>query len=175
MGFGYSAARRFQCGRSQRLCGYGATRAAICDVGEPQRLCHGGGTTNITVTGSNFYNVTNVSASGQELQNVHVLSNTQITATVPAGLAAGAYEILVETPTGSSSQLASAPRTDLFGIGPVVTGISPNTGSLTGGTMVTITGNCFDSPGLNQNLVQVYFGPNLAPRASTNARAQRNA
>jgi len=119
--------------------------------------------TTITISGSNFYNVSGVSAVPQDLVYqgtalpFTVVSHSQITANVPATLPSMSYEIVVETPSGLSSQ-PTPPRTDLFGIGPTITSLSPNTGPVPGGTEVTITGTCFDSHGLNPNKVQVYFG-----------------
>src|SRR5262249_43985776 len=67
--------------------------------------------TPVTITGTNFINVSGVSAqpqdivfSGTPLTNVHVVSKTQLTATVPGTLKAGVYEIVVQTPSGASTQ-----------------------------------------------------------------------
>jgi hypothetical protein len=116
---------------------------------------------NITINGSNFSGTTSVVASGDNwsipLQNVSVSPN-QITATVPATPSVGLYEIVVTTPIGTSSQPVLSTRTDLFSVTPTVTGISPSDGPVAGHTAVTITGTCFDFPGLNQNRVKVFFG-----------------
>jgi hypothetical protein len=86
------------------------------------------------------------------------IAPSKITATVPANIRADLYEIVVTTPLGSSFQPALSARTDLFSVGPIVTGISPNQGPVAGQTEVTISGSCFDFPGLNPNFVKVFFG-----------------
>jgi hypothetical protein len=124
-----------------------------------------GGSTNITINGSNFYGVTGVQLEALDLvfgftalTNVNVVNNRTITATVPASLRPGLYEVVVTGAGGSSGQASLPNRTDLFGIGPTVTGISPASGPVPGGTTVAIQGTCFDEPGLNQNNVHVFFG-----------------
>ena len=92
-----------------------------------------------------------------------VVSHSTITATVPGNLRAGSYEILVQTPSGFSGP-ALSPGSDLLRIGPTITSINPNAGPVPGGTAGTITGTCFDSPGLNPNNVQVYFGSTLGSK-----------
>jgi hypothetical protein len=123
------------------------------------------GATDITIMGSNFSGATSVVAAPASnngfaplpLQNLSVAAN-KITATVPANIRPDLYEIVVTTPLGSSVQPVLSARTDLFSVGPIVTGISPNQGSVAGQTAVTITGSCFDFPGLSQNFVKVFFG-----------------
>lgn len=120
---------------------------------------------NITITGSNFYNVTGVGARPENivfstvpLTNVKVLSNSQITATVPGFLQAGLYEIVVYTSSGLSVQPFGPGRTDVFGVDPTITSISPAQGPVPGATAVTITGTCFGGPGGSPDRVQFYFG-----------------
>lgn len=62
-------------------------------------------TTNITITGTNFVDVTNVTIGGTAATMFKVLSATSILATMPAGTA-GSAPIVVTTLTGSSAGFA---------------------------------------------------------------------
>ena len=62
-----------------------------------------GTTKNVTITGINFNNATGVTVGGVAATNVVVVSNTEITATVPANATAGVYDTLVTGPGGTSS------------------------------------------------------------------------
>jgi hypothetical protein len=121
--------------------------------------------TNITISGSNFYNVKDVYAGPANqvfsivpLTNVKVVSNSKITATVPDYLGAGMYSIVVTTSSGSSVQPFGPGSTDQFGVTPTITSISPAQGPVPGATAVTIKGKCFGGPGGSPDRVQLYFG-----------------
>ena len=66
-------------------------------------------------------------------------SNTSITAIAPAGVAKSAVNVTVTGPGGTSNVISS----DVFTYGPVVTSVSPNSGSHLGGTSVTVKGAGF--------------------------------
>ena len=66
-------------------------------------------------------------------------SNTSITVTSPAGTATSTVDITVTGPGGTSAITTA----DKFTYGPVVTIVSPNSGSHLGGTTVTIKGAGF--------------------------------
>ena len=96
------------------------------------------GGTSVTITGTNFASGATVTIGGAAATNIVVVSSTQITATTPAG-AAGPVSVTV-TVNGQTGSLTNsftyiAPAT--------VSSISPNTGSTSGGTAVTITGTNF--------------------------------
>ena len=68
-----------------------------------------------------------------------VNSATQITAVDPAE-AAGTVDITVTTPSGTSATTTSDQFTFGASAGPTVTAVSPNSGGISGGTTVVITG-----------------------------------
>ncbi len=92
---------------------------------------------SVTITGSHFTGVTDVRFSGTSVGtgNFTVNSDTQITATVPAGANSG--RISVTTPGGT----ATSPGSFTVIPPPTITGFSPTSGS--SGTLVTITGSGF--------------------------------
>ena len=96
------------------------------------------GGTAVTITGTNFAAGATVTFGSAAATNVAVVNSTTITATTPAG-SAGAVTVTV-TANGQSGSLASA----FTYIGqPTVSSVSPNSGSISGGTAVTITGTNF--------------------------------
>jgi alpha-tubulin suppressor-like RCC1 family protein len=98
------------------------------------------GGTAVTITGTNFVNVTGVTVGGGALQNLSVVSSTQITGLTPASASSGAKDVSV-----SSSSHGSGTCTACFTYNPALTvsSVSPNNGPLAGGTAVTITGTNF--------------------------------
>jgi hypothetical protein len=101
----------------------------------------------VIITGANFIDVQYVNPA-----NVfNVASPTQITANVPGTLAGGPYQVRVETLAG--------PSTDdvLFFVGPVVTGISPSAGPVTGDTQVVVTGAGFAVPSGSSTISTKFF------------------
>jgi hypothetical protein len=98
----------------------------------------GGGT--VTVTGSNLTGATGVTFGAVAATNLRVLSNTQLSATVPAH-AAGSVNVTVTSPAGKSA-ISTGDRYT-YDAAPAVSAISPATGSA--GTVVTLTGTGFIS------------------------------
>jgi hypothetical protein len=92
----------------------------------------------VTITGTGFTGATTVSF-GSTPATFTVNSNTSITATSPAGTATSAVDITVTSPGGTSNIVAG----DKFTYGPIVTSVSPSSGSHNGGTTVTIKGAGF--------------------------------
>jgi hypothetical protein len=92
---------------------------------------------NVTITGTNFINVSSVKFNTTEVSaaNFTVNSSTQITAKVPAG--AGNGVITVTTPAGGGSSSTSF---TIIGA-PTVTSFTPTSGII--GATVTITGTGF--------------------------------
>jgi hypothetical protein len=105
----------------------------------------------VTITGTNFAAGATVTIGGTAATNVVVVSGTQITATTPAH-AAGAATVTV-TVTGQTGNLANG---FTYTGPPTVTSVSPNNGSVAGGTAVTITGTNFAAG------ATVTFGSNAA-------------
>ena len=92
------------------------------------------GGTVLSITGGGLSEVTAVTVGGAACTQVTVLSPTLVRATTPAG-AVGQAAIRVIAPTGTT--LAPQPFTY---VQQQVSSIVPNTGSYTGGTAITITG-----------------------------------
>ncbi len=97
------------------------------------------GGTVVTITGSNFIGITAVHFGTTAATSFTVVSPTQITATAPAhGL--GTVAVTVSNAGATSTSTAA----DQFTYqGPIVSGVSPNSGTTAGGTVVTITGSNF--------------------------------
>ncbi len=95
------------------------------------------GGTSVTITGTNLQGETAIEFGSSAASNVMVDSNTEITATSPAG-SAGTVNVTVTTPGGTS---ATGSSDDFIYIAaPTVTGVSPSGGPSAGGTAVSITG-----------------------------------
>lgn len=103
------------------------------------------GGTPVVLTGSGFVVGATVTIGGQPARNVAVSSPTTITAVTPPGVS-GAAVVLVTNPGGLITGLATGfTYSTTAATGLVVTGVSPSSGSMTGGTLVTITGQGFAS------------------------------
>ena len=95
------------------------------------------GGNQVTITGTGFTGATAVDFGTTVLgpSQFTVSSDTQITATAPAGSdATGAVNVQVVAPGGTSPVNNS---TDVYIYGPTITGISPPSGTVAGGTTVT--------------------------------------
>jgi len=88
--------------------------------------------TNVTITGVNFTNATDVSFNGVSA-NFGVVNNTTITSSVPPNATSG--PISVTAPGGTSTTVVN------FYVRPTVSGFTPTAG--VAGTSVTITGGSF--------------------------------
>ncbi|MDP3774448.1 MAG: carboxypeptidase regulatory-like domain-containing protein [Gemmatimonadales bacterium] len=100
------------------------------------------GGTSVTITGTNFVNVTGVTVGGGALQGLSVVSSTQLTGQTPAGGSSGPQDVVV-----SSSSRGSGTCTGCFTYNAAMTisQVSPSNGPLSGGTFVTVTGTNFPS------------------------------
>jgi hypothetical protein len=96
----------------------------------------------VTLTGQNFASGATVTFGGAAATSVVVVSATQITAKTPPH-AQGSVNVTVTNPGGQSGTLAGG--FTFVALAPVVTSVSPNTGTTTGGTHVTLTGKNFVS------------------------------
>jgi large repetitive protein len=100
------------------------------------------GGTAVTMTGTNFASGAMVTFGGAAATSVVVVSPTQITAHTPAH-AQGSVNVVVTNPDGQS-----ATRTGGFTFkapAPTLTAVSPSSGPINGGTVVTMTGTNFAS------------------------------
>lgn len=99
-----------------------------------------GGST-LTITGTGFLTGATVAIGGTTCTSPTVGSATSITCTLPSK-SAGAYSVSV---TNSDTQNGSLSSAYTYQPAPTVTSLSPSTGSVAGGTSVTITGTGFVS------------------------------
>ena len=118
------------------------------------------GGTAVTITGTGFLAGATVSVGGTAATGVHVVTSTSITAVTP-GHSAGAADVTVTNTDAQHGTLSQAfTYTSVSNPLPTVTAISPNKGSVSGGTAVTITGTGF------QTGASVTFGGTLASIAT---------
>lgn len=103
------------------------------------------GNTLVTISGSGFTGATAV-AFGSTQASPASVTDTVITVETPAMAATGSVSVQVDVPTGLSP-VNSSVNFDFQAATPVsaasVTGVSPASGPLAGGTLVTITGTGF--------------------------------
>ena len=104
-----------------------------------------GGTT-VTITGSGLTGATAVDFGNIPAMSFQVLSDTEITATSPAGTSGSTVDITVTTQAGTSPVSAADEFTYTGGssstsTGPTITEISPTVGTASGGTTITIFGS----------------------------------
>ncbi len=102
-----------------------------------------GGGTSVTITGTNLNGTTGaagVKFGGTNATGYTVVSNTQITATAPAG-AASTVDVTVTN--GGNTSTTSSSDQYTYVSAPTVTAVSPIAGPTAGGTTVTITGTGF--------------------------------
>jgi hypothetical protein len=92
----------------------------------------------VTITGTHLSGATRVSFGGTSA-GFEVNGDTSITATSPGTAETGRVDVTVTT-TGGTSVRTTADRFTYAAVRPVVTGIDPNSGSVDGGTVVTISG-----------------------------------
>ncbi len=93
------------------------------------------GGTSVTISGSDFTDVTDVNFGDQPVASFTVVNDSTITAVSPSG--AGPVDVQVTTPGGSS---AINPNDVFTYNAPSIASLSPNAGSPSGGTSVSIQG-----------------------------------
>ena len=98
----------------------------------------------VLLTGTDFYGTSAVDFNGTAATNVQVLTNTTLTATAPAGTA-GTIDITVTTNNGTSSPGSADHFTYLSTAVPVITSLSPSSGTTAGNATITLTGTNFSS------------------------------
>lgn len=97
------------------------------------------GGTSVTLTGTDFVAGATVTFDGFAATSVTVVSSTTITATTPAD-ASGPADIIVTNPDGQNDSIVAG---FTYIAPPNVVSISPTSGTVDGGTAVTITGTDF--------------------------------
>jgi hypothetical protein len=95
----------------------------------------------VTVSGTGFNGATAVYFGTVKVTATISVNagGTVLTVKSPSGTAGNSVNVEVSTPVGRSSAVPA----DLFTYGPVISSMSRTTGTTTGGTKVTITGNGF--------------------------------
>lgn len=119
----------------------------------------------ITISGTNLASVQSI-MFGDIYANIQSLTDTRILVASPPSLVVGAVDVKLINPWESVVQSSgftyTAPAT------PTITSVSPNSGSVVGGTLVTITGTGFTTPygygcwGCGSGYGFVKFGNNYA-------------
>ncbi|MGE3856576.1 MAG: beta strand repeat-containing protein [Dehalococcoidia bacterium] len=99
------------------------------------------GGTSITVTGTGFVSGASVSIGGVAASSVVVVTSTSITAITPQR-PAGVVPVTVTNSDGQSGSLLAA-FTAAANTAPAVSSVSPNTGTTSGGTSISVTGTGF--------------------------------
>jgi uncharacterized repeat protein (TIGR01451 family) len=101
------------------------------------------GGTAVTITGSGFTGATAVSFGTKPAASLSVVSDSEITTTSPLGTGAGALDVTVTTPGGTSATSPADQFTYAAGNPPQVTGVTPVEINTSGGTVITISGSGF--------------------------------
>jgi hypothetical protein len=129
------------------------------------------GGTVVTITGSSFTGASTV-LFGQVPATFTINSDTSITATAPSQ-AGGTVDVFVLTPNGTSAAGTSDRFTYTAAAAPVVSGITPSSGSTAGGLVVTVTGSGFTgATGVNFGSVAATFTVNSDTRITATVPAQ---
>ena len=110
----------------------------------------------MSIVGSGFTGATAVDFGAFVVGSFTVVDDSHITAGLPVG-SSGAVDVVVTTPGGSSAVTSA----DVFEDLPCITGVSPSSGAVGGGTSVTITGHGF------YGVTAVSFGATAATSFTT--------
>jgi hypothetical protein len=103
------------------------------------------GGTAVSITGTGFLAGATVSVGGTTATGVTVVNSTSITATTPAHAAGAVNVIVTNSDTQSGTLTQGFTYTTVSNPAPMLTGISPSSGTAAGGTAVTITGTGFQA------------------------------
>lgn len=125
-------------GQSGALFSYVYPAPTIASVSPNSGYTFGG--TEVTITGTGFYNVTGVRFDGVNATSFTVNSSTSITAVTPAN-SSGSSDITVIA--GGGNRTVGGLFTYVSPPAPVVSSITPSRGTVDGGTSVTISGSNF--------------------------------
>ncbi len=121
---------------------YGAAPLpAVTNVSPSSGSVEGG--TAVAVEGTNLSGASVVEfGPGNDATGIQVVSSSKLVMVAPAASTAGAVAVVVRTPAGSSSSVLAAADEYAYSAPPVpaVTNVSPNSGSVEGGTAVAVEG-----------------------------------
>lgn len=109
----------------------------------------GTGGTTITLTGTDFLTGATVTIGGSACSSPTVVNSTTITCSSPVLSGTSSYTVVVTNPDSQIDSLTSAWTAEAV---PTFTSITPNSGTIAGGTIVTIAGTNFEAG------ATVYFG-----------------
>ncbi len=98
------------------------------------------GGTAVTITGLNFTGATLVTIGGTPLTTFKVVSDTQISGTTAPHAAGTNLPVAVTTPNGTGTGTTLSTEYTYGTPPPTVTSVTPPTGGIAGGNLVTITG-----------------------------------
>jgi len=121
------------------------------------------GSTSVTITGTDFNEVTGVKFGASNATQYKVTSESTITAVTPPG--SGVVDVSVQTAGGTSP----ATSADHFDYGPTLTKVEPAYGPRAGGTSVTLTGTNFTE------VTAVRFGAAAAQKFTVNSEGSLTA
>ncbi|WP_182067209.1 IPT/TIG domain-containing protein [Curtobacterium sp. ME12] len=129
-----------------------AAAATVTGVSPASGPTSGGQT--VVITGTGLADVTEVTIGGNPATIVGTPTNTRVSVSTPAG-AAGAADVVV-----TDANESTAAR-DLYTYvpAPTTTGVTPGTGSVAGGTVVTVNGDGFVPGGTTVTLCGVTIAP----------------
>jgi hypothetical protein len=122
------------------------------------------GGTAVTITGSNFVNVTAVAFGSNPANGVVVNGPTQITCSTPASGAQGPVNVII---TSSTHGVGTGSNAYTYNPFPTIGSVTPPTGLLAGGQPVVILGSGFNGT------VNVTFGTRLATGVSASVSGTR--
>jgi hypothetical protein len=140
---------------------YGAAAPTITSVAPSSGPLSGGNT--VTITGTGLTGATGVTFGGVAGTSINVASDTSLTVVAPTH-AAGVVDIVVTTSIGSNANTAADNYT--YSNAPFITDLSPASGPIGGGTIVTITGVGFTGA------TSVTFGGTAATTYTVNSSTQ---
>ncbi len=139
-------------GQDDTLAGSYTYVAAPNVTGVTPTVISTGTTTNLTITGTNFFQGTGptitLNPGGHTCTSPVIVSSTQATCTAPSGPTAGTYEITLTNGDGNNQSDTTTGGTLNYVAPPTIASITPNNGPLTGGTPITINGTGYASPPL---------------------------
>jgi hypothetical protein len=101
------------------------------------------GGTQVDISGGGFTSASAVRFGAQSASGFRVLSDNLITATSPPGIDGAVVDVTVTTSLGTSPDFT--PDKFTYTLHPVVGRVTPGSGSVRGGTLVTISGSNFGS------------------------------
>ncbi len=116
--------------------GAGPQPPALSSVNPPTGPA--GGFTEVVITGSNLSGVTDVDFGTSNAKSFTVDSSTQITAVTPSGTPLALVDVTVTNTVGSDTLPTAYFYTGNPGVN--ISTVSPDTGNISGGDLITITG-----------------------------------